>query len=160
MGAPCSTTTRPASRPRWRRQSRASGRHTRYAARDSSGEWLDGGKNYKVTLPGPIPAARFWSFTVYDNQTRSMLETDQVSAGLDSTFPALKKNADGSATVYFGPKPPAGQEGNWVQTMPGKTWNMCLRLYGPLEAWHNSSGSLATSSWCHEQFAKECTHDS
>ena len=108
-----------------------------YTASDSRGEWLDGGKNYKVTLPGPIPAARFWSFTVYDNQTRSMLETDQVSAGLDSTFPALKKNADGSATIYFGPKPPAGQEGNWIQTMPGKTWNVCLRLYGPLEAWHN-----------------------
>ncbi len=108
-----------------------------YTASDSRGEWLDGGKTYKVTLPAPIPAARFWSFTVYDNQTRSMLETDQVSAGLDSTSPNLKKNTDGSATIYFGPKAPGGQEGNWVQTMPGKTWNVCLRLYGPLEAWHN-----------------------
>ncbi len=110
-----------------------------YTARDSRGEYLDGGKTYKVTLAGPIPAARFWSFTVYDNQTRSMLETDQVSAGLDSTFPTMKKNADGSATVYFGPKAPAGQEGNWVQTIPGKGWNVILRLYGPTEAWHNKS---------------------
>jgi hypothetical protein len=110
-----------------------------YTARDSRGEYLDGGKNYKVTLPGPIPAARFWSFTVYDNQTRSMLETDQISAGLDSTFPNMKKSADGSATVYFGPKAPAGQEGNWIQTMPGKGWNTILRLYGPTEAWHNKS---------------------
>jgi len=110
-----------------------------YTARDSRGEYLDGAKNYKVTLQGPIPAARFWSFTVYDNQTRSMLETDQISAGLDSTFPAMKKNADGSATVYFGPKAPAGQEGNWIQTMPGKGWNVILRLYGPTEAWHNKS---------------------
>ena len=110
-----------------------------YTARDSRGEYLDGGKNYKVTLQGPIPAARFWSFTVYDNQTRSMLETDQISAGLDSTFPALKKEADGSASVYFGPKAPAGQEGNWVQTMPGKGWNVILRLYGPTEKWHDKS---------------------
>ena len=110
-----------------------------YTARDSRGEYLDGAKNYKVTLPGPVPAARFWSFTVYDNQTRSMLETDQISAGLDSTFPALKKDANGSATVYFGPKAPAGQEGNWIQTTPGKGWNVILRLYGPTEAWYDKT---------------------
>ena len=108
-----------------------------YTARDSLGKYLDGGKTYKVTLPGPIPVARFWSFTVYDNQTRSMLETDQVTAGLDSTAPGMKKNADGSDTIYFGPTAPAGQEGNWIQTMPGKGWNVILRLYGPLEPWHN-----------------------
>ena len=106
-----------------------------YTARDSQGKYLDGGKNYKVTLPAPIPAARFWSFTVYDNQTRSLLETDQASAGRDSTEPGLKTNADGSATIYFGPTAPPGQEGNWIQTMPGKGWNVILRLYGPLEPW-------------------------
>jgi hypothetical protein len=110
-----------------------------YTARDSKGEYLDGGKTYKVSLPGPVPAARFWSFTVYDNQTRSMLETDQISAGLDSTFPTLKKSDDGSATIYFGPKAPAGQESNWIQTMPGKGWNVILRLYGPTERWHDRS---------------------
>ena len=106
-----------------------------FTARDKRGEYLDGGKTYKITLPGPVPAARFWSFTVYDNQTRSMLETDQALAGLDSTLPGVETNADGSATVYFGPKAPAGHEGNWVQTTPGKGWNVVLRLYGPLEPW-------------------------
>jgi hypothetical protein len=106
-----------------------------YTATDSRGEYLDGGRNYKVTLPGPIPVARFWSFTVYDNQTRSLLETDQLTAGIDSTLPTMKKNADGSATVYFGPTAPTGQEGNWVQTMPGKSWDVCLRLYGPTQEW-------------------------
>ena len=110
-----------------------------YTARDSRGVYLDGGKNYKVTLPGPIPAARFWSFTVYDNQTRSMLETDQVSAGRDSTEPGLKTNADGSATIYFGPTAPAGQESTWIQTVPGKGWNVILRLYGPLQPWLDGS---------------------
>lgn len=106
-----------------------------YTAMDSRGEWLDGGKTYKVTLPGPIPAVRFWSFTASDNQTRSLLETDQVTAGIDSNLPGMKKSADGSVTIYFGPKAPAGQEKNWVQTMPGKTWNVCLRLYGPTQSW-------------------------
>lgn len=109
------------------------------AARDAQGNNFDGGKTYQVTLPAPVPAANFWSFTIYDNQHRSFLETDQKLAGLDSTLPGLKKNADGSVTVYFAPTAPAGQEGNWVQTIPGKGWNALLRLYGPLEAWFDRS---------------------
>lgn len=109
------------------------------AVRDSQGAYLDGGKTYKVTLPGPVPAKDFWSFVVYDNQTRSLLETDQRTAGVDSHHPGLKANADGSVTVWFAPKAPAGQENNWVQTMPGKGWNMLLRLYGPLEPWFDKS---------------------
>ncbi len=103
------------------------------------GDYLDGSKNYKVTLPPNIPAKRFWSFNVYDNQHRSFLETDQKIAGLDSTLPSVKKNADGSVTVWFGPKAPAGQEGNWVQTWPGKGFNVIFRLYGPLEGWFDKS---------------------
>ncbi len=79
MRAPCSTTTPPASRRRWPAPSPALARPMRITARDSQGRYLDGSKTYKVTLPAPIPAASFWSFTVYDNQTRSMLETDQTA---------------------------------------------------------------------------------
>jgi hypothetical protein len=109
------------------------------AVKDSKGDYLDGGKTYKITLPGPVPAKAFWSFVVYDNQTRSLLETDQKLAGVDSTDKALKVNTDGSVTVWFGPKAPEGQESNWVQTMPGKGWNTLLRLYGPLEPWFDKS---------------------
>ena len=110
-----------------------------FAVRDSMGRYLDGAKTYKITLPGPIPAKDFWSFTVYDEQTRSMLETDQKLAGLDSTHSTVKANADGSVTVWFGPKAPSGQEGNWIQTMPGKGWNTLLRLYGPLQPWFDKT---------------------
>ncbi len=109
------------------------------AFRDAMGSYLDGGRSYKVTLPGPIPVNNFWAFTVYDNQTRSLLPTDQKSAGVDSNVPGLKKNADGGATIWFGPKAPAGNEANWVQTMPGRGYNVILRLYGPLEPWFNQS---------------------
>ena len=78
--------------------------------RDSAGNYLDGSRTYKVTLPGPIPAKNFWSFTVYDNQTRSLLPTDQKLAGVDSTLPGVEKNADGGVTVWFGPTAPAGEE--------------------------------------------------
>ena len=105
------------------------------AARDANGNYLDGGKTYTVTLPGPVPAKAFWAFTAYDGQTRSLLETDQKSAGVDSNDPGMKANADGSYTVWFGPNAPKGREGNWVQTMPGKSYFVFLRLYGPLEPW-------------------------
>ena len=109
------------------------------SVRDAGGNYLDGSKTYKVTLPGPIPAKNFWSFTVYDNQTRSLLATDQKLAGLDSTLPGIRMNPDGGVTVWFAPKAPAGEERNWVQTMPGKGYNVALRLYGPLEPWFNKT---------------------
>ena len=77
------------------------GRRFRFA----NGNYLDGGKTYKVTLPGPVPAKDFWSFVVYDNQTRSLLETDQKLAGVDSHHPGLKTDADGSVTVWFSADP-------------------------------------------------------
>ncbi|WP_086999493.1 DUF1254 domain-containing protein [Rhizobium sullae] len=110
-----------------------------FSARDASGAYLDGSKTYKITLPAPVPVGQFWSFTVYDNQTRSMLETDQKLAGIDSTQAGIKKNEDGSVTVWFAPKAPSGHEANWVQTIPGKGWNSLLRLYAPLEPWFDKS---------------------
>jgi hypothetical protein len=107
--------------------------------RDTTGTYLDGSRTYKVVLPGPIPAKNFWSFTVYDNQTRSLLPTDQKLAGIDSTVPGIKMNEDGGVTIWFGPKAPADHEKNWVQTMPGKGYNLALRLYGPLEPWFNQT---------------------
>ncbi|MBL4766708.1 MAG: DUF1254 domain-containing protein [Rhodobacteraceae bacterium] len=110
-----------------------------YAERDADGAYLDGGKNYKITLPAPIPVNNFWAFTVYDNQTRSMLETDQRSAGIDSNKSDIIANEDGSYTVWFGPKAPEGHEANWVQTVTGKGWNSLLRLYGPLDPWFDKT---------------------
>ena len=48
--------------------------------------------------------------------------------------PAAEADADGPTTVYFGPRQPANvKRGNWIQTMPGKGFIPCLRLYSPLE---------------------------
>ena len=91
---------------------------------DANGDYFDGGKTYKMTLPPNIPAEKFWSLTLYDNQTRSMLDTPQryPRAGNQSyPSPAAEPNADGSTTIYFGPKQPEGiKRGNWIQTTPGK----------------------------------------
>jgi hypothetical protein len=107
------------------------------AFRDTGSNPFDGSKTYKVTLPPKIPAARFWSFTVYDNQTRSMLDTPQryPRAGSQSyPSPAAETNPDGTTTVYFAPTQPASvKRGNWIQTDPKKGWWTILRLYSPLQ---------------------------
>ena len=95
---------------------------------------LDGGKTYRLHLPPSIPAKQFWSLVLYDNQTRSMLQTDQP-------HPEHRQPEDGRRQSTRTPRwmstsarrRPSGKESNWVQTWPGKGWNVILRLYGPLQ---------------------------
>ncbi|MNR40547.1 hypothetical protein D3C85_1588450 [compost metagenome] len=114
---------------------------SQYAAAfvDSKKQVLDGSKNYKIHLPAGIPAKDFWSFVVYDLQTRSMLQTDQQFPSVGSQNKEIVINTDSSIDVYFGPKAPKGKENNWVQTMPGKSWFTILRLYGPLQSWFDKT---------------------
>jgi hypothetical protein len=110
---------------------------------DAKGQPFDGAKTYKVTLPKGIPARAFWSFTLYDNQTRSMLQTPQKypRAGSQSyPSPAAQPGRDGSTTIYFSPEPPDEvARGNWIQTDPSKGWFTLLRLYSPLPAFFDKS---------------------
>ena len=106
---------------------------------DSNGLPLDGSQTYKVHLPPNIPAKDFWSFTVYNNQTRSMLQTDQRFPSIGNQKEGIVSNPDGSVDVWFGPSAPQGHESNWVQTVAGKGWSVALRLYGPEEAWFEKS---------------------
>jgi hypothetical protein len=113
------------------------------ATTDSKGKPLDGSKTYKIHLPPNIPMKDFWSFTVYDNQTRSMLQTDQQFPSVNSTDQGVVTNPDGSTDVWFGPSVPKGvNKANWVQTVPGKGWNVLFRLYAPLEPWFDKSWRL------------------
>jgi hypothetical protein len=110
---------------------------------DMQGNQFDGGKTYKVVLPPKVPAEAFWSLTVYDNQTRSMLQTPQMypRAGSQSyPSPAAEAAADGTTTVWFSPTQPDGvPRGNWIQTTPDKGWFTILRLYSPLPTFFDKS---------------------
>lgn len=109
------------------------------AAVDADGEWLDGGKLYRLQLPPSVPAKEAWSVTLYDPQTRSLLQTENLQPTLSSRTDKLKPNADGSYDLWFGPKAPTGKEGNWVQTVPGKGWFTILRIYAPLKPWFDKT---------------------
>jgi hypothetical protein len=102
---------------------------------DSNGNYLDGGRPYRLNLPKDAPAEKFVSVVVYDPQTRSELQTDQPLPSKNTSRDELVVNADGSIDLYFGPEAPAGKEANWIQTVPGKGWFCLLRLYSPTEAW-------------------------
>jgi len=102
---------------------------------DSTGQPFDGAKSYKLHIPANPPVGNFWAVTVYDPQTRSMLQSNQRSPSVDSNTEGLKKNRDGSYTIYFGPKAPRGYENNWIETIPGKSWFVVLRMYSPLRPW-------------------------
>jgi hypothetical protein len=117
------------------------GQGSQYAAAfvDAKGDPLDGAKIYRVHLPPNIPAKDFWSLVVYDNQTRSMLQTDQQYPSVSSQKKGLQINEDKSVDVWFGPTVPSGHESNWVQTVPGKGWNVLLRLYGPGQSWFDKT---------------------
>lgn len=110
---------------------------------DAEGNPLDGGKTYRLHVLPNAPVKDFWSAIVYDNQTRSMLQTDQDFPQVSSLDKDLVVNEDGSVDVYFGPTAPEGMEHNWIQTIPGKGWNMLFRLYGPLEPWFDKTWKLS-----------------
>ncbi len=109
------------------------------AFRDSEKKAFDGSKTYKLHLPPDVPVNNFWAVTIYDTQTRSMLQTSQPFPSVGSQSEGFQKNADGSYDVYFAPKAPSLREGNWLQTIPGKSWFAILRMYGPLEPWINKT---------------------
>jgi hypothetical protein len=99
-------------------------------AETPDGEWLDGGKNYKMVVPANVPVRDFWAITAYDLETASYIR--EVEKGsIDSDMKDLVKNDDGSVDIYFGPKAPKGKEDNWLPTDPERRFFLLFRAYGP-----------------------------
>jgi hypothetical protein len=100
------------------------------AFKDKDGNRFDGGKSYRLHVPANAPAEAFWSLTIYDTASRSMLQNPGNDSAR-SSFDTLKTNADGSIDLYFAPKAPAGLEANWIETVPGKGFYPMFRFYSP-----------------------------
>jgi len=105
---------------------------------DSENAPLNGEDNYRLNLPANIPAALFWSVTLYEAENGSGLANGQPFPSLGSRDKPVQ-NADGSTDLYFGPRTPQGKEANWLATVPSKGYFAILRLYGPTEEAINKS---------------------
>jgi hypothetical protein len=110
-------------------------------AKDSEGQWLDGGKAYKLTVPANVPARDFWSVEVYDLETAAWFRGVERT-GRDSKRKGLKSNADGSVDLYFGTEAPEGKASNWIPTLLGKRFFLLFRFYGPGRAVFDKSWQL------------------
>lgn len=110
------------------------------AYRDAKGHTFDGGKTYRLNIPPNVPVNQFWSVTLYDIETRCIIQNKEQIGDLSSRMD-LVMNGDGSVDLYFGPTAPRGMEKNWIPTAAGKAWFTYIRFYGPLQP-------LFDKTWC------------
>lgn len=112
------------------------------ALADNNGNLLEAGKLYKLDVPAQMPVKQFWALTVYDRATNAFIYSDSNRTTLSSyDLDSMKKNADGSVTLYVGPKAPEGLASNWIPT-EGRRPLPAMRLYGPTEALNNKTFKL------------------
>jgi hypothetical protein len=109
-----------------------------YTRTDATGEPLDGSKHkYTITFPpGQLPPVNaFWSVTMYDAKSQLLVRNPIHRYLINSPMlPAIKKEADGSLTLYIQKDSPgADKEANWLPA-PDDTIYLVMRLYWPKPA--------------------------
>jgi hypothetical protein len=100
-----------------------------------------GSNTYKLHVPPNAPAKDFWSISLYDSETRSLVQNQSTIPAV-SSYDKLKVNEDGSIDLYFGPKPLEGWGKNWIETLPGKGFFVWFRAYHPTEGLFDGSWML------------------
>ena len=108
-----------------------------YTRTDAAGETLDGSKhNYTITFPNgqQPPVNAFWSVTIYDGKSQFLIKNPINRYLINSPMlPGMKKNADGSLTLYIQKDSPGkAKEANWLPA-PNDTIYLVVRLYWPKE---------------------------
>ena len=98
--------------------------------KDQTGNFLDGSKNYKLSIPKDVPVENFWSIIAYNSEDGVWFK-NQPKAGVASSDRGLIKNTDGTIDIFFGPKAKPGQEVNWVPTNVNTNYWLYFRFYGP-----------------------------
>jgi len=109
--------------------------------KDAKGDLLRGEESYRLHVPPNVPARQFWELTLYDRETCAFIR-EMPRAGLTSLDQKMQRNPDGSVDVYIGPKPPAGKEANWIQTVSGHGWFPFFRFYGPEQPFFEKTWKL------------------
>ena len=110
-----------------------------YTLRDADGDFMEGGRTYRLRLPPNPPAALFWAVTAYNVTDGTMPETEQLLPSTNGYYD-IPKNEDGSIDIWFGPEKPEGvADSAFIQTVPGRHFLVCLRLYGAEDAFYDQT---------------------
>jgi hypothetical protein len=95
---------------------------------------LDGSKSYTLTFPAGRypPVNAFWSITMYDGNTQFLIKNPIDRYSINSAMlPSLKKNSNGSLTLYIQRDSPGkDRESNWLPAPSGPAYAV-MRLYWP-----------------------------
>jgi len=104
----------------------------------AAGETIDTSKhNYTITFAkGELPPVNaFWSVTMYDGKSQLLIENPINRYLINSPMlPGLKRNPDGSLTIYIQKNSPGkAKEANWLPAPDGTVY-LVMRLYWPKDA--------------------------
>lgn len=113
----------------------------------AAGEVVDTGKgDYAITFPpGELPPVNaFWSVTMYDGKSQLLIENPLNRYLINSPMlPDLKRNADGSLTIYVQKSSPGpDRESNWLPAPDGPAY-LVMRLYWP----KTEAPSILNDTW-------------
>ena len=119
---------------------------------DADGEPFDGAKTYRVRLPKDIPAARFWSLNVYDNQTRSLLQTDAaLPAGRQPGVPLTRRGGRSRtappSSTSRPPSPTASPRATGSRPTPRRAGSSSCAATARCSPSSTRPGEPARSSW-------------
>ncbi len=124
-----------------------------YTDNDYAGAALDGSKTYGITFPagGEPPVNGFWSLTLY-NENHFFSENDLKRYSLGTKNAGLKRNGDGSLTLYAGAPPGKDKESNWLHAPDGPISLYIPAYWGKKEMLGGSLGSPRKSRRLTDQY--------
>jgi len=99
------------------------------------------GVSLQIFVKSERPSSMMTRGAVYSLDTSSFfLNSRRLTLG--SLDKELRKNDDGSVDISTGPKPPTGQDSNWLYTPAGQAWFPWFRFYGPEKALFDKSWKM------------------
>jgi len=108
---------------------------------DSKGETLDGAKSYTLTLDSEPPVNAFWSITMYDAESKMLVDNALNRYKIGSDTKGLVKGKDGSLKLIISHAKPSDAAANWLPA-PEHNFYLMFRLYQPKDSVMDGSWKL------------------
>lgn len=108
-----------------------------WAMQDERRMLLDGERDYRLTLPGPVPVGRCFTIAACDGRGWPLVRAE-LKFAMDADAPEDPPIRTG-VEICFSPERPADPGTHWIRTMPGIGWFALLRFVNPLDPFFDQS---------------------